>query len=146
MAEKRVRIEVDRTDMGAFSASCGGETVLELKPDSLSSPALIDIIMALLDTSSAMRPPPVYLGADLYTESLKEGFGNSKERVRHIPRHTQWLFAARHDNHWVAVDINWAGATIGVYDPQVFRAGGRLSGGRLASERRDRITKVRPHP
>lgn len=136
MKDKRVRIEADGTETCAFGASCGWETILELKSDSPSGPALIDIIMALHDSSTASEPQPVYVGADLYTKMSREGFGNSKELVHHISPDRPWLFAVREDSPWSAMVINWPEDKIGVYDPQGLRA----------RQRRDRIINVRSIP
>ena len=135
MEDNQCRIETDATDTRPFGSSCGWDSICQLKPDSPFDSPLIDTIVALLDDSAASEPRPVYLGTDVYTEMNKEGFGNSKSLVNHIPRDRQWLFGICEGNHWCAMDINWPEAKISVYDPQGFRA----------RARRDKITDVCTH-
>ena len=132
MQDTKCRIETDATDTRPFGSSCEWKSILQLKPGSRFGSYLVDAIVALVGDSAVPEPKPVYLGAEIYTEIKKWGFGASKRWVKDIDHKRQWSFGVCDDNHWVAVRVDWVATRVDFYDPQGFRA----------HPRRKRITNV----
>lgn len=125
MNDHQCQIRTEANCMQAFPSSCGWESIRRLESGFQFDPPLIDTIVALVEKSAMKEPRPVYLGADIYTEIGRDGFGDSKRMVSHVSRNRQWLLAVNEDNQWLALDIDWLQTRISFYDPEGIRGRSR---------------------
>lgn len=121
MGKEQCWIDTDPSKTRAFRSFCGPESIRRLKPDMPLDPPLVDTIVALAMPAGS-ELPSAYLGTEIYEETKKSGFGQSKDLVSHMPRDKPWMFGIRVSDHWSAVEINWEAGKIGFYDPQYYRA------------------------
>lgn len=113
-----------------FESSCDGKTVRELEQDVFLGGSLIDTITGLLPAAE----DSMYLAAQIYTELLKEGYGDSKKWIQGKDQVGHWFFAVYEDFCRIAIGIDWSAGCIEYYDPQCSSL--------LALERRDKVATV----
>jgi hypothetical protein len=116
MEREKNRLEVEYNPTQVFRSFCEGHSIRRLAPGLDFDANLIDVIPGLIPPIKGSR----YFGSHLYSEILKENFGDTRDWLKSIPQEGRWSWAIYDQSQWIAVSIDWLKATIELYNPSVY--------------------------